>query len=54
MDGYSIKFTGAIRFTDTINIGIYVFEKITDPTDIKIVIKNEVSGAVIYQPEFFD
>lgn len=51
MEGYVIKFSGAIRFTDEINIGIYIYENTEDPTDIQLVIVNEVNGEVIYPAE---
>ncbi len=48
MEGYFVKFSGAIRFTDEDNFGIYVYENIEDPTDGVLVLVNEVDGTVIY------
>ena len=48
MEGYFIKFSGAMRFTNELNFGIYVYENEEDPTDAVLVLVNEVDGTVIF------
>ena len=51
MEGYILIYSGAIRFTDELNFGIYVYVNEEDPTDIVPVVKYEKTGDVIYPAE---
>lgn len=48
MEGYFVKFSGGLRFTDEMNFGLYIYENEEDPTDNVIVLINAATGDVIY------
>ena len=48
MEGYFVKYSGAIRFDNNFNFGIYVYENEEDPTDLGLALINELDGTVIF------
>lgn len=51
MENYILMYSGAIRFDEEMNFGIYVYVNEEDPTDIVPVVKYEKTGTVIYPTE---
>jgi len=46
--GWKILYSGAIRFNDDYNFGVYVIQNPEDITEIELVIINENTGEGIY------
>lgn len=51
-DDYRIYKTASVRFDNNVNIGVVVVENIGTPALKDIIITDENTGEVIYQPEW--
>lgn len=51
MESYKLEHSASVRFTNDINIGIYIYVNIEDETDKKLIIVDEVAQNIIYAPE---